>query len=193
MNRLAKAIVHCRVCGLEFDRNDKNLTEGVDWVKPANRVYYHKACYDEYKANKDNVHSKMSDDAWFEATWEFLTKDLKAPVDYKKIRSQWNNFLKKKMTAKGIYFAVKYFYGVKGNDASKNEGGIGIVPHVYEDSRNYWQDREQRETGIIAAIEKQILEAANQNVVQVKINKKKKKTINAADSLAAIVGMEEDE
>ena len=190
---MAKAIVHCRVCGIEFDRNDKNLIEGVDWVKPANRVYYHKTCYDTYQKNKNDVHSKMSDEAWFEAMWEFLTKDLKAPVDFRKIKSQWTNFLKKKMTAKGVYFAIKYFYGIKRNDISKNEGGIGIVPHVYEESCNYWQEREQRETGIIAAIEKQIIEAQNRNKVVINRTKKTRQKETAAERLAAIEDMEDDE
>ena len=39
------------------------------------------------------------------------------------------------MTAKGMYFALKYFYEIKKGDVSKSENGIGIIPHIYEDSR----------------------------------------------------------
>jgi hypothetical protein len=97
------------------------------------------------------------------------------------------------MTAKGIYFAIKYFYDVKKNDASKSENGIGIIPHIYEDSCEYWQERERREAGICAAIEQQILEASKQKTVMVKIEKPKKKVFNPTDRFAAIEDMEDDE
>lgn len=97
------------------------------------------------------------------------------------------------MTAKGMYFALKYFYGIKKNDISKSENGIGIIPHIYEESCTYWIEREQKEVGICSAIEQQILNAAQAKVVIVNRKKDKKKKINAADQLAAIMDMEDDE
>lgn len=35
---------------------------------------------------------------------------------------------------------LKYFFEVKGNNLEKANGGIGIVPFVYEDARRYWHD-----------------------------------------------------
>lgn len=190
---MAKAIVQCRICKEKFDRLDKSLMEGVDYVKPSNRMYYHKKCYDEYQASKRDIHATMGDDVWFNAMWEFLTKELKYSFNFVKVKNQWNNFLKNKMTAKGIYFAIKYFYDVKKSDASKSENGIGIIPHIYEDSCEYWQEREQREAGICAAIEQQILEASKQKTVVVRIEKPKKKMFNPTDRFAAIEDMEDDE
>ena len=66
-----------------------------------------------------------------------------------------------------MYFALKYFYEIKKGDVSKSENGIGIIPHIYEDSRDYWVEREHREQGIVAAIEHQIKEAQNQRVIDV--------------------------
>ena len=190
---MAKAMVQCRICKEKFNRLDPNLLEGVDWVKPSNRVYYHKKCYDEYQNSRLDVHANMGDEVWFDATWEFLRKDLKYGFNYVKVRKQWESFLKNKMTAKGIYFSLKYHYEIKKGDVTKSENGIGIIPHIYQDSREYWQARERREVGIVAAIEEQIKQAANQNVVKVNLRKAKKPTKSAAEMLAEIENMEDDE
>ena len=189
---MAKAIVHCKICKQAFNRLDPKLIEGVDWVKPSNRIYYHKKCYDEYQRSRIDVHANKSDEVWFDAMWDLLRKDLKYDFNYHKVRKQWEKYIKDKMTAKGIYFALKYHYEIKKGDVTKSENGIGIIPHIYEDSRNYWIAREQREVGIIAAIEAQIKQAAEQNIVKVNLKQPKKRVKSAAEMLAGIEDMEED-
>ena len=142
---MAKTIlVKCRICKQQFNRLDPNLIEGVDFVKPSEKMYYHKKCYDEYQNSKLDVHANMTDELWFKAAWDFLRRDLKYDFNFVKVRRQWESFLKNKMTAKGMYFALKYHYEIKKGDVSKSENGIGIIPHIYEDSCNYWQEREER-------------------------------------------------
>ena len=82
---MAKAMVQCRICKERFNRLDPNLLEGVDWVKPSNRVYYHKKCYDEYQNSRLDVHANMSDEVWFDAVWDFLRKDLKYDFNFVKV------------------------------------------------------------------------------------------------------------
>lgn len=191
---MAKTIlVKCRICKQQFNRLDPNLVEGVDYVKPSEKMYYHKRCYDEYQSSKLDVHADMTDELWFKAAWDFLRRDLKYDFNFVKVRKQWESFLKNKMTAKGMYFALKYFYEIKKNDASKSENGIGIIPHIYEDSRDYWVEREHREQGIVAAIEQQIKEAQNQRIIDVRVKKVKRQVKSAADVLAEIMDMEDDE
>ena len=190
---MAKAMVQCRICKEKFNRLDPNLLEGVDYVKPSERMYYHKRCYDEYQNSKLDVHANMTDELWFNAAWDFLRKDLKYGFNFVKVRKQWESFVKNKMTAKGIYFAFKYHYEIKKGDVTKSENGIGIIPHIYADSREYWEERERREAGICAAIEQQILEASKQKTVMVKIEKPKRKVFNPTDRFAAIEDMEDDE
>ena len=91
-----------------------------------------------------------------------------------------------------MYFALKYHYEIKKGDVSKSENGIGIIPHIYEDSRKYWQEREERDRGIVAAIEEQIHQAQSQNIIEVKMKRKKRHIKTAAEMLAE-VGMEDDE
>ncbi len=191
---MAKTIlVKCRICKQQFNRLDPNLIEGVDYVKPSERMYYHKKCYDEYQNSKLDVHADMTDELWFKAAWDFLRRDLKYDFNFVKVRRQWESFLKNKMTAKGMYFALKYFYEIKKNDVAKSENGIGIIPHIYEDSRDYWIEREHRERGIVAAIEQQIKEAQSQNIINVRVKKVKRKVKSAAEVLAEIMDMEDDE
>lgn len=181
-----KIMVECRICKEKFDRNDPSLLEGVYYVKPSKNMYYHKVCYDEYQESKLDIHAAKNDKFWFNATWDFLRKDLKYDFNFIKVERQWNSFLKNKMTAKGMYFALKYFYEIKKGDVTKSENGIGIIPHIYEDSREYWYGREERDAGICAAIEKQIIEASNQKIIVVNLKEKKKNKPTAAERLAAI-------
>lgn len=191
---MAKTIlVKCRICKEQFNRLDPNLIEGVDFVKPSERMYYHKKCYDEYQNSKLDVHANMTDELWFKAAWDFLRRDLKYDFNFVKVRRQWESFLKNKMTAKGMYFALKYHYEIKKGDVTKSENGIGIIPHIYEDSRGYWQEREERDRGIVAAIEEQIRQAQSQNIINVRVKKVKREVKSAAEVLAEIMDMEDDE
>jgi len=42
-------------------------------------------------------------------------------------------------TYSGIYKTLKYFYDVRGNSIEKANGGIGIVPYVYNEAYTYWR------------------------------------------------------
>ena len=57
----------------------------------------------------------------------------------------------------------------------KSNGGIGIIPYIYDESRAYWYNREDKQKGIVADIEQQIRAAAErkQTVVH-KTNKPRK-------------------
>jgi hypothetical protein len=95
------------------------------------------------------------------------------------------------MTAKGIYFTLRYFYEIEKGDASKCENGIGIVPHIYERGTCYWGERNNRDKGICARIEAQIMQAAEKKVKVIRQVPQivKKPVIN----LAAIADMEDED
>ena len=97
--------VHCRVCKKEIDRQNE-----TGWIMPVNKFYYHEACYKDWVEKKDDLHAKATDNEWYEAMLYYLSHVIKAEIDYKKTTSQWKTFLKQNKTAKGIYFAIKYFY-----------------------------------------------------------------------------------
>lgn len=187
---MAKGLVHCRICKKSIDRVKEK--ENIDWVMPSKNYFYHFRCYCDWKRKKDNIHSEIDDDMWLDALWDYLKKDLKMPVDFKKMKSQWDNFLKKGLTAKGIYFTIKYFYDIKKGDVKKSENGIGIVPYIYSDSCSYWVEREEKDAGICQRIEKQIQERRAQKTIIV-YQKEKAKTKKGIYDLASIADMPEDD
>ena len=161
-------LVQCRVCKKKIDRNIE-----TDWFMPTTKQYYHKKCHAEWVEKRDDINAKASDNEWYEALIYYLGHVIKAPMDYKKIQSQWKNFLKQNKTAKGIYFAIRYFYDVQNGDKEKSLGGIGIVSSVYDDSRAYWYNREENDRGICAKIEQQMREQMEQKKIIVKQAKRK--------------------
>jgi len=42
-------------------------------------------------------------------------------------------------TYSGIYKTLRYFFEVRGNSLEKANGGIGIVPYVYDEAYTYWR------------------------------------------------------
>ena len=186
-----RPLVHCRICKGNIDRDNQN-----DWMMPQEKWYYHIACYDDFARRKGAIKEgdlgiEADDDLWKSAVYDYLKKDVKISLNFTKFQSQWNNFLKKGMTAKGIYFTLRYFYEIEKGDVSKCENGIGIVPHVYERGTCYWGERNQRDKGICARIEAQILQAA-QKEVKVIFQPPKPKKVPVVD-LSIIADMEDED
>lgn len=170
--------VMCRCCKQRFNANPED--EGITWLMPSKNFYYHFQCYNDWVKKKNDVHTQADEDLWFDAVWQFLKKNLKiingGDNDYIKIKKQWNSYLSKGFTPKGIYFSVLYFYTIKKGDPSKAKGGIGIVPFIYKEATDYWVAKEIKERGVIANIEKQIKMAFQQETIVLNnISKKKKK------------------
>lgn len=157
-------IKKCRICHGEID-----IDKEKDWILPSKGYYYHKFCYESFAKKKGAIKEgdmsvELEDDLWKAAIYEYFKKDLKISLNYVKFLNQWNSYLKKNMTAKGIYFAVRYFYEVQKGDVSKSEGGIGIIPFIYNESAEYWCNRNERDKGICDRIEAQIRQMRNQKI-----------------------------
>lgn len=187
-----KPLVHCRRCHIEIDRDNQ-----TDWVMPSKGWYYHTSCYEDFVKKKGNIKEgdisiEVDDDLWKSAVYDYLRRDLKMSVNYVKFTSQWENFLKKNMTAKGIYFSLRYFYEIAHGDPKKSENGIGIVPHIYNEGTCYWGERNQRNKGICARIEAQIKQAEAQKTIVIHRERQAKKNKRMID-LSTIVDMEDDE
>ena len=169
-------IVKCRLCKEQFD-TDKIPRE--DWTLVGQRSYYHSSCYNEWVKAKQTVTSNVTDEEfWRESLVDYLYRDIKMTINFSKLDRQWKNFIKpeKKMTPKGIYFAVRYYYDILKGDATKAQGGIGIVPNIYSDSAQYWVDLESKKAGTLDAIIKQIKDREARPVQYIQKNKKENKT-----------------
>lgn len=185
-----RPLVHCRICKGTIDRDGQK-----DWCMPQDKWYYHTACYDDFAKKRGaikegDIHIEVDDDMWKGAVYDYLKKDVKIALDFRKFTSQWDNFLKKGMTAKGIYFTLRYFYEIEKGDTSKCENGIGIVPHIYERGTCYWGERNLRDKGICARIEAQIMQAAEKKV---KVIRQVPKVVKKPTIDLAAIAFEEDE
>lgn len=174
------APVHCRACGKAINRNLE--VESIDWVMPSKNFFYHVKCYNDWAKKNDEVHAVASKEEWYQALLYYLNHIIKAPIDYKKLKSQWNKYTSQKTkTPKGVYFAVKYFYEVQHGDKEKSQGGIGIISYIYEDSCRYWHEKEEKDEGIVARIEQQAAAFVEQQKEQTIIKRQKKDRQRAAD------------
>ena len=144
-------LVQCRICHYPIDINKEK--ENIDWIQPSKGWYYHKECYETWKA------APATDEEWVLMIFDFLARDLKVNYNYFLCKQQIENFWKKqKINPKGIYFSLKYFYEVKKNPWEKGHGGIGIVPYVFDDAKAYWIQQEQKKRGFMKQMEQQAKE-----------------------------------
>lgn len=168
-------VVKCRLCKEQFDT--KKIPK-EDWILVGQRSYYHSSCYNEWVKAKQTVTSNVTDEEfWRESLVDYLYRDIKMTINFSKLDNQWRNFIKpeRKMTPKGIYFAVRYYYDVLKGDATKAQGGIGIVPNIYSDSAQYWVDLENKKAGTLEAIIKQIKDREARPIQYIQKNKKENK------------------
>lgn len=173
---MGKHIVHCRVCKEEIDINHE-----TNWIQPSKRWYYHKECYHNWKNSNPST-----DEEWVALIYDYLARDLKVKYDYFLCEAQRKKFIKNhNCTSKGIFFALKYFYEVKGNSWDKGHGGIGIVPYVYRDSCLYWSNQERRSRGACDRIVQQTRQNIEKEKRTVKKQRKRKnnKALNMLESI----------
>jgi len=161
--------VKCPICGERFD---KNKVENV--YDENKRRYFHKNCYKIYK---EEINSR-----------EELKQYILKMFDYKGLGPKVNSQLKKyttelNFTYDGILKALKYFYDIKGNSIQKANGGIGIVPYVYQEGNNYFNKKELRTKTIERRINTFKINEENKKVLVVKKSNliKKKKKDNSID------------
>jgi len=126
---MAKALVKCLYCGKTFDRNDKT----IQWVKPTERRYAHKKCYEKYKAS---LTQEQKDE---EALYAYIKKILGSTMDYMKVKHQVKQFHDKyNFTYSGILSTLKYVFEIQHNPIEAAKGGIGIIQYKYEEAKQYY-------------------------------------------------------
>ena len=73
--------------------------------------------------------------------------DARIHKQIKQYREEYN------YTYSGIRKALVYFFEIKGNSIEKANGGIGIVPYVYQQAYNYylalWQAQQKNQDKVI--------------------------------------------
>ena len=122
--------VICTKCGVRFDR------DMIQAVKDGGRRYAHYTC----KPDGELVPLPQKDPD-LTALETYIDKLLGKEANKARINKQIKEYtLEKGYSYSGILKSLIYFYEVKGNSVDKANGGIGIVPFVYQDAYNYYYD-----------------------------------------------------
>ena len=123
--------VICQYCKEKFDRDKEPFVE----VK--NRRYAHKDCYDKYQANLSKEEKDLL------ALEDYIKKTFPNIVT-PKVKAQISKFNKEYgYTYSGMMKTLIYFYEIKKNDITKANGGIGIIPYIYNEAKEYYMAMDQ--------------------------------------------------
>lgn len=142
---------------------------------PSKNFYYHKSCYDDWKAQR-----QRPDENWVDMIYDFIARDLKVSYNWHMIEAQRKKFINEhNLTNKGIYYTLYWYFYIK-NNKWEEDYGIGLIPHIYEDSARYWSERERQVQGIMKQIE-DFVEQRNKDSAPLKISKRQKKNIKAPE------------
>ena len=116
--------VTCAYCQKPMSKKD------ADCVMIGNGKYVHKACQ-ELEANREKTDKEQLEE-YIKELFGTTYIDPRVRAQIKKYVEEFN------YTYSGIRKALIYHYEIKGGDKSKANGGIGIVPYVYEHAFNYY-------------------------------------------------------
>lgn len=112
-----------------------------DYVRDEKGKYFHKDCY-ELQTQRNELVAYLC----------FILK-LKSPGPL--INGQISNFLKQGMTYKGIENALRFYFDVQGHTDKRDlwNKSIGIVPYVYQDAQNYYNELEKKKAKLKREVE----------------------------------------
>lgn len=119
--------VKCVYCGKVFDR-DKEPS-----VQVSNRRYAHKDCsLTEDEKTKQQEQEKK-------ALEEYIMKLFNTTYVEARIQKQIKQYIDEyNYTYSGMHKALIYHFEVKGGSIEKANGGIGIIPYVYNQAYRYY-------------------------------------------------------
>ena len=115
--------VTCAYCKKPMSKKDD------DCVMAGNGKYAHKACQSLEEKREKTDREQLED--YIKQLFGTTYIDPRVRAQIKKYVEEFN------YTYSGIRKALIYHYEIKGGDKSKANGGIGIVPYVYEAAYNY--------------------------------------------------------
>ena len=123
--------VTCAICKERFDR-DKYPA-----VLVSSRRYAHATCAGTLSPEEEKIQrdKKQLDDYIIEL-FNLEHMDGRITLQIQKYMQDHPEY-----TYSGIKRTLEYFYKVKGNSIEKANGGIGIVPWVYEEAKRYYYNQ----------------------------------------------------
>jgi hypothetical protein len=124
---MAAHYVTCVYCGERFNR-DKEPTTQI-----SARRYAHKHCAEEHEENKSQEEKDL------EALEKYIMHLFNEPYVNARVRKQLKEYKEQyQFTYSGMLKTLIYWYEIKGNSTEKANGGIGIIPYIYNDACKYY-------------------------------------------------------
>lgn len=131
--------VKCTVCGKTFDR-DK-----VQAVKDGARRYAHLSC----KPSGEKVPMPAPENKDLTALKEYAKELLGEQYNPARINAQIKKFHEQyDYSYSGMLKALQWFYEIQKNPIYKANGGLGIIPYIYQDAFNYFYELYQAEQNL---------------------------------------------
>lgn len=126
--------VKCAICGEVFDR-DK-----IQAVKHGARRYAHLRCKpDGELVTVETDPEKIKEQQALNDLEMYAKELLQDDYNPAKIRKQINEYHQKYgYSYDGMKKTLIYWYEIKGQSKEKANGGIGIIPFIFNDARNYY-------------------------------------------------------
>ena len=118
----------------------KKEVEGKEFKKHQNRKY-HIECYQKM-VNEKYENSKKNDSQ--QELYEYVCKLFGIKELTPLINQQIRNFVERdKLKYQGILYSLKYYFEICENELTDDIRGIGIVPYIYEDAKNFYLEKQQ--------------------------------------------------
>lgn len=126
-------VVTCAICRERFDR-DK-----IQAVKHNGRTYSHYSCEPDKELVPMPPDPRTQDEKDIDAIKKYCKELYGESYNSRKVNNQLKDFHDNdKYTYSGILKTLVYHFEVKHGDVSKAMGGIGIVPYLYIEARDYY-------------------------------------------------------
>lgn len=129
--------VTCIYCKKQFNKSKEPFKVF------SNGKYAHQSCFDLEQTRELTDQEKLE---------KYIMQLFGSDYVYARIKKQIQDYVTNHgYTYSGIQKALVYYYEVKGNkfDEGKAQGGIGIVPYVYQHAYNYyyaiWEAQQKQE------------------------------------------------
>lgn len=128
--------VTCVYCQGRFDRD----REEAVLVSP--RRYAHKRCFDDVQARTPGLAVPKNQEDLEKAELEQYLQNLfnEFPLNIK-AQKQIMQFRKEyKYTYRGMLNTLRWWYEITGHSIQDANGGVGIIPYIYEDAKAYYHN-----------------------------------------------------
>lgn len=125
---MAGHYVTCVYCKKKFNRDN------TPTIQVSARRYAHKECAEQIKSGELTI--EKTD---LEKLEEYIMKLFNEPYISAKIKKQIKSYVQEyNYTYNGMLKSLIWWFEIKGNSIEKANNGIGIIPYIYQDAKQYY-------------------------------------------------------